>query len=69
MAHKRGGGKFIQKATARMKKKGTLGSYGHHSVAQMEKDKAKGGKIGKKANFALNMARIAKKRKKSGRRR
>lgn len=63
------GEKFIQKAKARMKKKGTEGSYGHHSEKQMEKDKAKGGKIGKKANFALNMKRINSKRKKSGRRR
>ena len=58
--------KFIQKAVAKMKKKGTLGSYGHHSEKTMEADKKKGGKIGKKANFALNMRRIADKKKKHG---
>jgi len=60
-------GLWLSKARSEMKRKGTLGSYGHHSVAQMERDKAKGGKIGRKANFALNMERIAKKRKKKGR--
>lgn len=63
---KRKGGRFIQKATARMKRKGTLGSYGHHSMKQMSKDKAKGGAIGKKANFAMNMAKIRSKKKRGG---
>lgn len=35
-------------------KKSREGTYGSHSVKQMERDKAKGGAIGKKANFALN---------------
>ena len=54
---------FIQKARERMEAKGTVGSYGHHSMKQMAKDKAKGGKIGKKANFAMNMAKIRAKHK------
>lgn len=54
---------FIQKAHERMEAKGTVGSYGHNSMKQMAKDKAKGGKIGKKANFAMNMAKIRAKQK------
>lgn len=56
-------GLWIQKARKKMERKGTVGSYGHHSEAQMKKDIAKGGKLGKKAQFALNMERIAAKRK------
>jgi hypothetical protein len=53
-----------------MARRGTKGSYGHHSVAQMKRDKAKGGALGKKANFALSMRKIASRRKKrSGSRR
>ena len=55
-------GKWIQDASARMDAKGTKGSYGSHSVKQMEKDKGKGGAIGKKANFALNMHKIGHKK-------
>lgn len=55
--------KFIQKAVAKMKRKGTIGSYGHHSEKTMKRDIKKGGKRGKKAQFALNMKRIASKRK------
>jgi hypothetical protein len=61
---KKRGGKWIQAASRRMARKGTKGSYGHHSVAQMKRDKAKGGAIGKKANFALSMKKIASRRKK-----
>ena len=68
MAKRKKGGRFIQKAVARMKEKGTLGSYGHHSMKQMAKDKAKGGAIGKKANFAMNMAKIRSKKKRGGKR-
>lgn len=65
---KRGRGKnsSLARARERMAEKGTLGSYGHHSVSQMERDKDKGGKIARKANFALNMHRIAAKRKRRG---
>ena len=61
---KRKGGRWIQAASKRMAKKGTKGSYGHHTEKQMQRDKSKGGAIGKKANFALNMRKIANKRKK-----
>lgn len=57
-AKKRAKGKsynWIGKATARMKKRGTVGSYGHHTVKQMKRDKKKGRAIARKANFALNV--------------
>lgn len=44
----------MEKAAAKMKEKGTEGSYGHHSAKQVNKDFKKGGKIGKKALFAKN---------------
>lgn len=47
--------KWIQEATERMDEKGTRGTYSGRSVKQMRKDKAKGGAIGAKANFALNV--------------
>ena len=65
MARKKSGS-WLAEARDRMKRKGTVGSYGHHSVSQMKRDKAKGGKIGRKANFALNMKRVAAKRKRRG---
>jgi len=49
--------KWIQKARERMKKKGTEGSYGHHSMKQIDRDIHKGGKIAKKAQFAKNVRR------------
>ncbi len=64
------GTKWIQKAREKMKRKGTEGSYGHHSEKQMDRDIKKGGKLGKKAQFAKNMAKIrAKHKRKGGRRR
>jgi hypothetical protein len=51
-----------------MKRRGTLGSYGHHSDAQKKRDIKKGGKIAKKAQFALNMSRLAKKHKRTKKR-
>lgn len=48
-------GNWIGKATSKMKQKGTLGSYGHHSMKQINKDIKKGGAIGKKAQFAKNV--------------
>lgn len=54
--------KWLQKATERMKKKGTEGSFtriakrhGRSVHAEAVADKHKGGKLGKKANFALNV--------------
>lgn len=61
----RKGGKWLQGARAEFKRKGTLGSYGSHSDAQKRRDIAKGGKIGRKAQFALNAEKSH--RKKSGR--
>ena len=58
-------GKWIQKATARMKKKGTLGSFGKATAKHIASAKKKGGKMKKKAIFAQNMKRIAAKRKRS----
>jgi len=56
-------GKWIQKATARMKKKGTLGSFGKATESKIAAGKKAGGKQAKKAVFAQNMKRIAAKRK------
>ncbi len=55
--------KWIQAARKKMERKGTVGSYGSHSEKQERKDIRKGGKLGKKAQFALNMKRIASRRK------
>lgn len=62
MAKKKGS--WIQKATAKMKKKGTLGSYGKSTAKKNKKNIAKGGKLGKKAQFAENMRKIAAKKRK-----
>jgi len=55
---------FIKKATDKMKKKGTLGSFGKATEKKIDAAKAKGGKAEKKAVFAENMKKIAAKRKK-----
>lgn len=54
---------FIQKAVAKMKKKGTLGSFGKATPKKIAAAKRKGGKAEKKAIFAQNMKRIAQRRK------
>jgi len=54
--------KFIQEATEKMKKKGTLGSFGKATPKKIAAAKKKGGKMEKKAVFAQNMKRIAEKR-------
>ena len=36
------------------------GSYGHHSLKQIHKDEAKGGKIAKKANLAETLRKLHK---------
>jgi hypothetical protein len=61
---KKGKGKFIQKAVAKMKKKGTLGSFGKATDKKIKAGLKKGGKAAKKAAFAKAMKKIAKKRKK-----
>ena len=59
---KRKGGKFIQKATERMAEKGTLGSFGKATPGKIARAKAHGGKEAKKAIFAENMKKIARRR-------
>ncbi len=54
--------KWIQKATAKMKKKGTLGSFGKATPKKIAAAKKKGGKAAKKAVFAANMKEIAKRK-------
>ncbi len=53
---------FIQKATERMKAKGTIGSFGKATDKKIAAGKKAGGKMEKKAVFAENMKRIAQKR-------
>ena len=60
MAGKR---KWIQKAAARMKRKGTVGAFGKATPKKIARAKAKGGLAEKRAVFAQNMKRIASKRK------
>lgn len=61
-------GKWIQKATAKMKKKGTLGSFGKATPKKLAAGKKKGGKAEKKAVFAANMKKIAAKHKRGRKR-
>lgn len=60
---KKKGGKFIQEATARMKAKGTLGAFGKATPGKISRAKKKGGLAKKRAVFAENMRKIARKRK------
>lgn len=55
--------RWVQPAVEEMRRKNTLGSYGHHSAKQQARDIKKGGRIGKKALFASNMRKAAAKRK------
>jgi len=55
--------RWIQKAVKRMKRRGTLGSYGKSTAKKNKRNIARGGKIGKKALFAENMRKIAKRKK------
>jgi hypothetical protein len=57
---------WIQAATAKMKKKGTLGSFGKATSKKIASAKKKGGKMKKKAIFAQNMKAIASKRQNLG---
>jgi hypothetical protein len=59
--------KWIQKATAKMKKKGTLGKFGPARKGKIARAKKKGGLAKKRAVFAENMKTIAARRKKRGR--
>lgn len=60
-------GKWIQAATAKMKRKGTLGSFGAATSSKIAAAKKRGGKAEKRAIFAQNMKRIAAKRRKGKR--
>ncbi len=53
-------GDWIGKATAKMKSKGTLGSFGKATPRKIASAKREGGKMEKKAQFAQNMKSIAK---------
>lgn len=55
--------KWIQAATAKMKRKGTLGSFGKVTAKKVARAKRRGGKAEKKAIFAQNMKKIAEERK------
>ena len=59
---------WIQKATASMKKRGTLGSFGKATPKKIATMKRKGGLSEKKAVFADNMRKIAAKRKRGTKR-
>lgn len=57
-------GKWMQEAREKMEEKGTVGSFsreakehGMSTMAFARKEKHAGGKMGKKANFALNAAK------------
>lgn len=57
------GGKWIQKADAKMEEKGTKGAFGEATDKKISKAKKKGGLAKKRAVFAQNMKKIAAKHK------
>lgn len=67
MAHKKR--RWIQAAAAEMKAKGTEGAFGAATPKKIARAKAKGGLAAKRAIFAENMRRIARRRKRRGGRR
>ena len=56
--------RWIQKAVSRMKRKGTLGSFGKATKKKIAAAKKKGGVRARKAVFAQNVARAARRRRK-----
>jgi len=54
--------RWIQKAVAKMKKKGTLGSFGKATSKKIAAAKKRGGKVAKKAIFAQNMKKISRRK-------
>jgi len=54
---------WIQKAVKKMKKKGTIGSFGKATFKKIVSAKKMGGKMAKKAIFAQNMKKFSKKKK------
>jgi hypothetical protein len=55
--------KWIQKATEKMKEKGTIGSFGKATQKKISAAKKEGGVEERRAVFAQNMKKIASKRK------
>lgn len=69
MARKKKDKKFIQKATERMAEKGTVGAFGKATPSKIARAKEHGGVEAKRAVFADNMRKIARKHhRKSSRR-
>lgn len=54
--------KWIQSAVSKMKEKGTVGKFGKATSKKIASAKKKGGVSKKRAVFAQNMKKIAKKR-------
>ena len=54
--------KWIQAAVKKMKKRGTLGSFGKATKKKIAAGKKAGGKRAKKAVFAQNVAKAARKK-------
>lgn len=54
---------WIQKATRRMKRKGTVGAFGKATTKKIAAAKRKGGLAKKRAVFAENMRKISRRRK------
>lgn len=61
--------KWLQSARQSMEEKGTVGAFGPATPGKIARAKAKGGLQAKRAVFAQNMSRIAKRRKRRGGRR
>jgi hypothetical protein len=59
-------GKWIQGAVKKMEEKGTVGSFGKATEAKIRAAKKAGGKEEKKAVFAENMKKIARKKARRG---
>lgn len=55
-------GKWIQAATAKMARKGTLGAFGKATPGKIAAGKKAGGLQAKRAVFAENMRKIARRR-------
>ena len=55
--------RWIQRATDKMKRKGTLGKFGKVTAKKVARAKKAGGKAEKRAVFAENMKKIAARRK------
>jgi hypothetical protein len=54
---------WIQSATKKMKRKGTVGAFGKATKKKIAAGRKKGGLAAKRANFAANMKKISARRK------